>query len=468
MTTLIKRDRDKLLKDLAAYQSDETGFLHVDPSVKPYKRSDSISLSLNFLYCLLLLRTKDRAHIEKAIQILDQLLHFQSQNKESLGNFPVYIHEYPNCKRYFEVIDCLFPLYWIHKEFSSIFEATLRERLQGALLNGIQYLARLDQDKEYSYLLSVQRAALLAAIAKRLDENDLKRRGEELLLRQAKRGPMPCWGSPRSLGKILCALELCPDQLSEWKLFWSYLQQSWVESFCAYNGPGLFEFFERDRQEPSLYHFYMEGLTREEMRLHYHPLTLLEGELIRYREAYQENLDSQVNFLGEFQFQSQASSYFASSFFNLDLTRWEKTGGYYPFKLLLANRERYDSFMMQMGQHTKIRSVVEGEWLIEIDPQEEIDLAFFFNQSSTATLLADGQRVTAFKLNQKVSIPFESHTLILTASDAPEQIWGQVMQDNRRTQMCDEESSTHDVHVYFRQTYPLEKPLTLKLELKCC
>ena len=466
MTILVKKDRTKLLEQLNEYYSEETEFLHASLVHKPVKKSDVISISLNFLYLLLLFRTKERERVEKAIEKLDQLLYFQSKSGQSYGNFPVFIHEYPHCQRYFEVIDSLFPLYWIYKEFASILEPRLKGRLKDALLDGLACIDRLDEGREYSYLLSVQRAALMLGIGRLLNEEDWIKKGEPSLIKQAKRGPQTCWGSPRSLSKILISLELCPDSQSSWETFWSYIHQTWVPSMSAYNGPALFEHFEKDQQEGTLYHLYMEKVHRENPSLPFSALTLLEGELIQNKEAYQCHLSPIVESLNNYSFESVANSFYAVNFFNLDSSQWVKTGGFYPFKLLLKNRERVDSFVMQMGGCSQIKAVGESKWLITIDPGEELDACFFLNRSSKAEILIQGEKATAFRLDQSLTVHFEAHTLTLSFPNSPKEVWGQLLQSNRRSQIIDQDNQVHDTHLYFRQLKALDRPFDIEVEIQ--
>ncbi len=51
------------------------------------------------LFALALLRSRTTENILEAKAIVDNLLHFQLKEGPSAGNFPKYLHEYPNCKQ---------------------------------------------------------------------------------------------------------------------------------------------------------------------------------------------------------------------------------------------------------------------------------------------------------------------------------------------------------------------------------
>jgi hypothetical protein len=119
MITHEKLNRRHTWQGLQAFISLNTGLLHLNRGHRPFLKDDLIPIAYNFLYQLLLFRMKERAPIEEALKELDHLLNFQIKEGEFKGNFPVFLHEYPNCERSFEIVFSLFPLYWIAKDFSN-------------------------------------------------------------------------------------------------------------------------------------------------------------------------------------------------------------------------------------------------------------------------------------------------------------------------------------------------------------
>ncbi len=470
MKTQLKVDRKKILDLLKPFLSDETGFLHLNPSLRPYKRADTIPLSTNFLYLLLLFRTKDRTYIEKAIKALDHLLHFQGQEGVTKGNFPVFLHQYPLCERYFEVIDSLFPLYWIAKEFSHILNPELRQKLYSALELGIGYIASLDQGRNYSYLLSLQRATLTLSVGTLLNNLDWKEKGTSDLLRLANRGTQECWGSPRALSKMLIALEpimTLPNQ-QNWSPFWSYIKKSWHKEMSTYLGPALSEHFEKDHNEGTLYHLYMTRNLGAKSNLNFSPITLLIGELIASDHNFDlEIIDDSSTALENYTWHTSHNIHMAYSYFNLNTDFWVKTGGYYPLKIAFKNEKQIDSFVLQMGTPVSIETPSANKLLLTFDSQEGEDLEayFFWNLSSKMEATIDGKKASAFTLDQPIELRFKNNLIRISFPGCPKDIWGQFMQRNRRTQLISENYQTFDGHLYFREIKALEQPFQVLLEL---
>src|SRR5262249_17912458 len=96
-----------------AFQSDETGFLHLAYHLPEDHIAHSIPVVENVLFALSLLRLKTQESVLEAKEILEKILHFQAD----LGNFPLYLHEFPNCRSYFIGADLLPAFYWILHHF---------------------------------------------------------------------------------------------------------------------------------------------------------------------------------------------------------------------------------------------------------------------------------------------------------------------------------------------------------------
>lgn len=470
MKTQLKVDRKKILDLLKPFLSAETDFLQLNPSQRPYARADTIPLSTNFLYLLLLFRTKDRAYIERAMKALDQLLYFQGQEGVTKGNFPVFLHQYPFCERYFEVIDSLFPLYWIAKEFSHILNPELREKLHRALELGICCIDSRDQGKNYSYLLSLQRGTLTYAVGTLLNNMDWQQKGASDLSKLANRGSQECWGSPRALSKMLIALELImtlPEK-QNWNSFWSYLKKTWHGEMSTYVGPALSEHFEKDHNEGTLYHHYMIRNFGTKSNLNFSPIILLEGELVTSDHDFDlEGVEDCSTALENYTWHTSHTPQTAYSFFNLNADYWVKTGGYYPLKIAFKNEQQVDSFVLQMGTHVSIKAVSLNKLLLTFNPQEGEDLEayFFWNLSSKMEATIDGQKASSFTLDHPLELHFKSNLIRISFPDCPKNIWGQLMQRNRRTQLICEDYQTFDGHLYFREIKALEQPFQILLEL---
>ncbi len=77
-------------------QSQQTGFVHYYQV--PSSSYQTIPLLENTYFILALFRSCLVEHIQEAKTLLKRLLEFQNlKENQSRGNFPVYLHEYPEC-----------------------------------------------------------------------------------------------------------------------------------------------------------------------------------------------------------------------------------------------------------------------------------------------------------------------------------------------------------------------------------
>ena len=108
-------------------QSKKTGFVHDEPEL--------ISTVSNALFALALFRQKTQESVTEGKQLLQRLLAFQQTERarSSFGNFPQYIHDYPNCRDHYTAAKIVAPLFWIQKEFHHLLGQELKERLHQAI-----------------------------------------------------------------------------------------------------------------------------------------------------------------------------------------------------------------------------------------------------------------------------------------------------------------------------------------------
>lgn len=111
------------LKASRKRQSPLTGFIHFCHEKTEYQWQ-VIPIYENFCFALTLLRTRLIDHVLEAKQLLTKLFSFQVN-----GHFPVYLHEYPEC-RHGRLNDKLYPvIFYILKDF----EPVIGDKLLGLL-----------------------------------------------------------------------------------------------------------------------------------------------------------------------------------------------------------------------------------------------------------------------------------------------------------------------------------------------
>ena len=97
-------------------QSLQTGYLHLQ---------EMIPLFENLCFALALLRSRTSENMLEGKALIEKLLHFEVD-----GNFPLYLHEFPQCKKRSLGIDMLPVFYWILADFSSVLGEELSLKLR--------------------------------------------------------------------------------------------------------------------------------------------------------------------------------------------------------------------------------------------------------------------------------------------------------------------------------------------------
>lgn len=93
-------------------KSAQTGFVHYCYTSFPEDRHDTIPLYENFCYALALLRSRTSENVLEAKSLLEKLVAF-----EVGGNFPIYLHEYPECKDRSLCLHILPIVFWVLRDF---------------------------------------------------------------------------------------------------------------------------------------------------------------------------------------------------------------------------------------------------------------------------------------------------------------------------------------------------------------
>lgn len=182
-------------------------------------KNEKIALYDNFLFCLALFRSKTHENVLEAKQLLARLLYFQQSFPEVayVGNFPLYISDFPHCSDHLQAIRCLVVLTYISKEFASILGAELKERLEHAMEKLKSFIASIDV--KFPFWAKCMLASLgIGQMPDLADTTDLR-----------------TWGDPAALAELIVAYQLAPTDA--WKPFWNYLSKVWHAPSKQYVGP---------------------------------------------------------------------------------------------------------------------------------------------------------------------------------------------------------------------------------------
>lgn len=110
-------------------QSKQTGFIHHCPeSSWQNPLHDTIPLLENFSFALALFRSRLAENVLEGKALLEKLLPFEVE-----GNYPIYLHEYPQCKRKSLSQHILPYLHWIYTDFHPLLGEELREKVKACL-----------------------------------------------------------------------------------------------------------------------------------------------------------------------------------------------------------------------------------------------------------------------------------------------------------------------------------------------
>jgi hypothetical protein len=115
--------------------SPQTGFLHFWPDDPFLSRQDTIPLLENFLYAYALFRSKQAQNIQEAKALLDKLLIF-----EVSGNFPVYLHEFPETKDRQLSAHLLPVFFYLLKDFSLALGEGWTQKLEALCVRILKHL----------------------------------------------------------------------------------------------------------------------------------------------------------------------------------------------------------------------------------------------------------------------------------------------------------------------------------------
>ncbi len=342
--------------------SAQTGFVHHCYEAE-IPQHDTIPLLENFCYALALFRSRLSEDVAEGKALLERLLAFEVD-----GNFPVYLHEFPQCRNRGLALDLLPALMHIQREFHLVLGESLKEKLQATLKRLLDYLDREHARFAFPAHLWLKRQSLSSAAAPFIPR------------------------SSAELSSFLLALQLFQDY-SEEDVDW--LKAYWHEDLCLYVGPQGKETAFENRPAPTLFDLFMaqwKGSVPERLKLD-HPL-LLQAALV---------LPFSVPFPGG----QKGLPY---------LLLQEETP---VFSLLWGNAEEPHSLIVQEGK-TKVSArrteegVVVSFQLPEQIPDEKDaqgEFGLFLNLSPNHLLTIDGGRATTFQMGQIVEISTQSQKI---------------------------------------------------------
>lgn len=471
---------DKAIASGRHFQSAQTGYIHYCPHQKEDNPRHTIPLYENFLFALALLRSKSIENVNEAKTLISNLLHFQS----TTGNFPIYLHEYPQCKDALRGIDILAPLYWITKHFGHVLGADLRKQLDESLNKIIQYSAALHQEYPLPYSMACRFAGGLVAVGKMQKNEQWISLGESLFREYTATND--AWCSTEYLADLIIALQMADIDFfsnEQWKSLREFVVNTWNPNVCAYTGPGVKELQYKREPKANIYDLLM-GIFFGTFSHRCDPLDIyqlqgaliqpLEPVLVTPAERYEGNYKGQKWICLNNERRSLI-------LLEKKLPQVSLENSYSPLKILWGTSTFAHTFVCQGCKCSNIEYEVKenGCDLIftldkELETQEkekQREINFYFDFHPDYKIHVDGCTATTFEMGQSVSLELAGNKIALKFEllEGEGHFLGHISHGNRPSQSMhgdDLRFEAYDWNIFLRTIRRANK-VKLRVAIRC-
>lgn len=436
--------------------SPNTDYLHYCYHPSDEAVHETIPLFENFCYVYSLLQSKTVENVTLAKKILEGLLYFQNDKiQRGKGNFPIYLHEYPQCNDRLLGFHLLPLLSRILQQYHSIIGSSLAEQLRTSCRQLLDFCSSEQHEKNLPYTAALKLGASLIALSTPLEQPHQRDKGEKIIEALRMMGPTKEWYSPQDLGQILVALQLAYPSIknSPWSSFWDHLERTYHQDLGIYAGPSLQEFQWKAAPLVTLYDFFMAYYSEKnspslQNKETYAPIAcLVQHSHDRIDPSatpnrFEESTDS-LTWNG-IQKQHLAAAGFNHSLDKED-PRWK---GIIPFKLLWGNRGEVHSMVAQDGCYQTLSPFINEDGAV-LDYQLPSEFQFEDKEKSREIVLAidrfpgvdisvNGSRSTTFRLGDTVAVRVGNQGFLakFTLEEGEGQFLGHIMLGNRRSQLA--------------------------------
>lgn len=257
-TETLRKYIDWALSAGRLFQSAQTGFIHYFYGSAQNGLHQAIPVYENAIFILALLRSRHIENIKEAQVLLGRLLAFQNMDS-STGSFPVYLHEYPNCRDFSLGVRLLAPFYYILVGFGHVLGMELRSILEKSVEKLLQYGLAAHQVRAFPYSLAVRLASGLTAFGELFNRADWSEIGKVSLLRLGSTAPGDSWCHTGHLEDVMIAAQMVPREfkLTHWNPFWCFVSDTWHSELGCYCGPGFHEKQEQCEPAVALYDLFL-------------------------------------------------------------------------------------------------------------------------------------------------------------------------------------------------------------------
>ena len=411
---------EKTLIDARKMQSD-SGFI---------LQNEKIVLYDNFLFALLLFRSKTSENVLEGKKLLDHLLYFQ-QNFDHLpskGNFPLLLSDYPFCQDHLQALKILTPLTYITREFSHILGSELKARLDKCMQDINSYLEKVE------IKLPVWAKALMG---KGLEED------------------FRYWADPYYLAEMIIAYQLNPSD--DYKPFWSYLSKVWHAPSHKYVGPA----YNLGLQHPNLLTA-MALFSKRLDILDSYPLygTLLTTQNALEAVSYPSLLEGKSDRFSWSVKQLETFSYSTL----IGKPRSEEISGFFPYYLVAG--EHSLAMHAPYGYSTEELVFEICPEVFQLEKEKAKALVISFNDHKDNKVLVEGEKATCFTFADSLDITLGTRSFIMSFErlSGDGEFVGHILRGTRSGQPHDR-FSAHDVQILIRA---LRGTLPTAINVKLC
>ncbi|WP_068470371.1 hypothetical protein [Candidatus Protochlamydia phocaeensis] len=457
------------------FKSPQTGYIHYHHSNSLSLVHQTIPLYENALFILALLKSRLVDNIQEAKGLLNRILYFQCQEGEAAGNFPFYLHDFPNCFEPEQGVQLLAPFYWILKLFGHVLGHELKNRMEKSLSQLIEFALRAHQAKAFPYSLSVRLSAGLIACGILLKNEEWREKGHQAWLEMAQ--SCDSWYATAHIADILIAFQMAEETLNgAWAFFGKFLRQTWHKQACCYIGPCVRELQEQEEPQVNLYDFFLGYLYgRFPQRAKKIGIAHLQASLIQPFSFHLEELELPYQIEGTYKKQKWMLSCRSTRAYTL-LEKKEKAGPsldktYTPFRLVWGNELHAHTLVCQGGKYERMEFKLGSDELqtaqesVELffdfeqdfnyEGKEQRDICFYFDFHPDARIQIKEQASTTFELGQPITLRLNEQQLSLTFSlvQGEGDFLGHLARGNRPSQIKSKEEKsfqTYDWVVFLR------------------
>lgn len=477
-------DLTKQLVELAVtsgrgLQSSQTGLIHYCKEAVDEEIDHTIPLYENFLFAYALMRTRTQQNVLEARALISRLLPFQLTD----GNFPLYLHDFPQGKDRFAAVHFIVPCYYLLRDYATVLSIELKEKLEESTKRLLSFVEPI---QEAPFQIRIKLAGAYVAFGKLWQNRELEEKGNRLLhtlVEESKSPSFGTWFSPVYIAETLIGLQLAGIDWknSDWNHFWNYLSLTWHPTSRAYTGPAVKVLQKEQEPETTLYDLFLGELTGGYPYHAFNPgIIQVQGAIV---QPFQEPLPPSPAFLeGEVAghpWRVVKQPQFAYSAIDVGgPLPPELKKGFHPFRLVFGDENQVFSLIGQGGLFTSWRTepvenganfyVLLGEKIEEIGSDKVTEVQLFTEQNEGLDILIDGRPSTTFQLGQEISLshPLLKYTLRFTLAAGDGRFFGHLMPANRPSQVAlkgKNRFAAYDWQLFLR-TVRRQEPCEIKIE----